>query len=123
MRSRHEDVVTLHQQEIMKLKLTLQRDNDKNQLCKHDLERSNVGVRELEEDVTCLTKQLQLEQQKSKELAEAVVICEAKVIFCLIRLCNSIFSTLSKTVPKLNVCYLPVCFDDTSIILLNTGVN
>ncbi|XP_057289595.1 coiled-coil domain-containing protein 18-like isoform X3 [Hydractinia symbiolongicarpus] len=78
MRSRQEDIVTLHQQEIMKLKLTLQCVNDKNQLCKHDLERSNVRVRELEEDVTCLTKQLQLEQQKSKELADAVVICEAK---------------------------------------------
>ena len=68
-----------YQQETMQLYHRLQRSEDETRLYKNDMERSRQRVGELEEDVKSLVRELQLDQQKCKELDAAMVIQEAEV--------------------------------------------
>ena len=52
---------------------------DENEVLKSDLRRYKRRVDELESNVSVLSKELMVEQQKCKELDEAMVIRESEV--------------------------------------------
>jgi len=65
----------------MKLRLRLQRTEDEATLAKNDLERSKHRVGDLEQNVLELSRELQQQTQRCKELDEMLVIREAEVSF------------------------------------------
>eukprot|EP00111_Clytia_hemisphaerica_P017836 TCONS_00052733-protein len=78
LREKNDDLVTTQQQDILKLRLALQRSEDETRLAKNDLERRKERVGELETSVRELTFELQEQQQRCKELDEMLVIREAE---------------------------------------------
>ena len=87
IREKNEDLVTMHQQEVMKLRLRLQRSDDEATLAKNDLERSKHRVGDLEQNVLELSRELQEQTLKCKELDEMLVIREAEVWFLILMHC------------------------------------
>lgn len=71
--------MTTQQQDIMKLRLKLQKSEDEAQLARNDLDRRKDAIRELEASVKSLTREYQEEQQRCKQLEELLVIRESEV--------------------------------------------
>ena len=79
IQDKHTEILTSREQELTKLRLTLQRIEDESNLRLHDLERCQKRISEQDEDIKSLTREVQLQQQHSKELSEHLLIKDAEV--------------------------------------------
>lgn len=73
-------------QEKRKCQQSIKQLEDENKLLKSDVRRYKRRVDELESDVRVLSKELMVEQQKCKELDEAMVIRESEVSVAILYL-------------------------------------